>query len=117
MWSPAHGGKLPACALGALMRSLVVLSSPALGENLRFSEGIEGLGVEQLVSELSVEALNVAILPKTPRLGIPRSSHPPPGTTLERLWPPSSRPSVHRSRSVAWAQPVPICCVLHDDHR
>ena len=39
------------------------MPSPCLNEDLCFSKRVEDLGIEQLVSELAVEAFIVAILP------------------------------------------------------
>ena len=48
----------------------VVVAPPALDDDLRFSEAVEDLPVEQLVSEFGVEALAVAVLPRTARLDV-----------------------------------------------
>jgi hypothetical protein len=45
------------------MRALsVVVAAPGLDDDFRFGEAIEDLPVEQLVVELGVEALAVAVL-------------------------------------------------------
>jgi hypothetical protein len=41
-----------------------VIEPPRLDEDLRLPQGIEDLAVEQLVAELGVEALDVAVLPR-----------------------------------------------------
>ena len=46
----------------------VVLSLPVLDQDLGLLEGVEDLAVEQLVSKFAVEALAVAVLPRTPWL-------------------------------------------------
>ncbi len=47
---------------------LIVLLPPLLNQYLRFSQSIEYLTVEQLVSQLPIERFDVAVLPGTPRL-------------------------------------------------
>lgn len=50
------------------MRPLVVVEvTPALDDDLRFARILEPLAVEALVSQLAVEALDVAVLPRTAR--------------------------------------------------
>jgi hypothetical protein len=46
----------------------VVRSPPALDEHLRFEQRVEDFSIEQLVTKLAVEALDVAILPGRCRL-------------------------------------------------
>ena len=53
------------------MRSLsVVVDPPGFDQNLRLSEGEEDLAIEQLVAELAVEALAVAVFPRTAGLDV-----------------------------------------------
>ena len=49
---------------------LVVFTTKHLDHDLRLLERVEDLAVEQLVSELAVEALDVAVLPGTARLDV-----------------------------------------------
>ena len=46
------------------------MAAPALDDNLRLSEAVEDLPVQQLVAELGIEALTVTVLPGGPRLDI-----------------------------------------------
>ena len=55
----------------------VVVPSPLLDQVRRFFQGIEDLHVQQLVSELAVEAFAVAILPWTARLDEQRADIQP----------------------------------------
>ena len=51
------------------MRALrVVLTAPAFDEDLGFLQRIEEFPVQQLIPQLSVKGLHVAILPRTPWL-------------------------------------------------
>jgi hypothetical protein len=43
---------------------LVVMSPPLFDQDLRLSEAIKDLSVEQLIAEPSIEALAVAVLPR-----------------------------------------------------
>lgn len=53
------------------MRALrVVVLTPALDHDLRLSQAVEDLAVEQLVSQLRVEALTVTVLPRRTRLDV-----------------------------------------------
>lgn len=46
------------------MRALgVVVAAPSLDDDLRLGEAVKDLTVEQLIAELGVEALTVAVLP------------------------------------------------------
>ena len=55
----------------------VVMPSPSLDQDLGFSQRIEDLPVQELVSELPVERLHIPVLPRTPRLDEERlHSHP-----------------------------------------
>jgi hypothetical protein len=44
---------------------LVVLSAPALDEDLGLQQGVKALPVEALVAQLAVEGLHIAVLPRT----------------------------------------------------
>ncbi len=44
------------------------MHAPLLNQHLRLQEGIEHLGVQQLVAQLAVEAFHVAVLPRAARL-------------------------------------------------
>jgi len=46
------------------------MAAPALDDNLRLSEAVEDLPVQQLVAELGIEALTVTVLPGGPRLDV-----------------------------------------------
>jgi len=46
----------------------VVLPPPSLDQHLRLLEREEDLPVEQLIPQLAVEALHIAVLPRAPRL-------------------------------------------------
>lgn len=48
------------------------MSSPALDDDLGFSECVEHLAVEQLVTQLAVEAFAVAVLPRAAGLDVER---------------------------------------------
>ena len=48
----------------------VVVLAPAIDEDGCFSKCVEDFAVEELISELSIEALIVAVLPRTPRLDV-----------------------------------------------
>ena len=50
----------------------VIVSAPALDDDLSFSQRVEDLAVEQLVSQASIEAFNVAILPRAAGLDVSR---------------------------------------------
>ena len=51
----------------------VVVAAPSSDQDLRLSQRIENLAVEQLVAEPCVEAFDVAVLPRRSRLDIRRS--------------------------------------------
>lgn len=51
----------------------VVLSAPALGQDLDFLERVEDLAIEKLVSEPGVEGFDVSVLPGTAWLDEERS--------------------------------------------
>src|SRR5262252_4401488 len=48
----------------------IVMTPPAFDDDLSFSEGVEDLAIEQLIAKAGVEALDVAILPRTAGLDI-----------------------------------------------
>ncbi len=48
----------------------VVLDPEVLGQHLGFEERLEGLDVEQLVTQLAVEGLDERVLPWAPRLDV-----------------------------------------------
>jgi hypothetical protein len=48
----------------------VVVAPPALDDDLGLAQGVEDFTIEQLVAEASVEALDVAVLPRTARLDV-----------------------------------------------
>ncbi len=50
----------------------IVMAPPGFNEDLCLSERREDLNVQELVSELRVQALAVAILPRTARLDVER---------------------------------------------
>jgi hypothetical protein len=45
----------------------VVLDPPFFNQDLSLLQGVEDFAVEQLIPELSVEALNIAVFPGAPR--------------------------------------------------
>ena len=45
----------------------VVVTTPALDDDLRLAQGVEDLAIEQLVPEAGIEALDVAVLPGAAR--------------------------------------------------
>ena len=49
---------------------MIVVASPALDDDLGLAQSIEDLAVEQLIAKASVEALDVAVLPRTAPLDI-----------------------------------------------
>ena len=57
--------------------NLVVFPSPAFNQNLRLQQSVEDLEVQQFVSELSIETLDISILPGASRFDVKRpDSHP-----------------------------------------
>ena len=48
----------------------IVMTPPAFDDDLSFSEGVEDLAIEQLIAQAGVEALDVAIPPRTAALDI-----------------------------------------------
>ena len=50
----------------------VVVPAPAIDQHLRLSQAVEDLTVKQLVTQLAVEALDVAILSRAARLDVKR---------------------------------------------
>jgi hypothetical protein len=51
---------------------LVIFLTPTLYQDLGLLQGIEDLTVEQLIPQLSIKTLVVAILPGTPRFNLER---------------------------------------------
>jgi len=41
------------------------MTPPAFDDDLSFTEGVEDLAIEQLIAKAGVEALDVAVLPRT----------------------------------------------------
>ncbi len=64
---------------------LVVVPSPTLDKHICLLERVEDLSIQQLVSELSVEALVVAVLPRAPRLDEERFHIDPAEPLTDRL--------------------------------
>src|SRR5215470_11607026 len=48
----------------------IVMAPPAFDDDLSFLEGVEDLAIEQLITQASVEALDVAVLPRTAPLDV-----------------------------------------------
>ena len=48
----------------------IVMAPPAFDDDLSFSEGVEDLAIEQLIAKAGVEALDVAVLPRTASLDV-----------------------------------------------
>jgi hypothetical protein len=48
----------------------IVEAPPAFDDDAGFGEGVEDLAIEKLVAEAGVEALDVSILPRAPRLDV-----------------------------------------------
>src|SRR6476661_8844757 len=48
----------------------VVVASPALDDDLGLAQTVEDLAVEQLIAKAGVEALDVAVLPRTASLDV-----------------------------------------------
>jgi hypothetical protein len=48
----------------------IVEAPPALHDDAGFGEGVEDLAIEKLITEAGIEALDVAILPRAPRLDV-----------------------------------------------
>ncbi len=59
-------------AQGAVRPDGVVVDAPPFDEDLRLAEREEDLGVQQLVAEAGVEALDIAVLPRRSRLDVGR---------------------------------------------
>ena len=59
-------------AEGTMGSNLVVFPSPAFNQNLRLQQSVKDLEVQQLVSELSIETLDISILPGAPRFDVER---------------------------------------------
>ncbi len=47
---------------------MVVLQSPAFGQDLCFLKRVENLPIEQLITQLAIERLHVAIFPRAAQL-------------------------------------------------
>jgi hypothetical protein len=62
----------PPAAADRIRPDGVVGLLPTLDEHLGLEQGVERLPLQELVSELSVEALHVAVLPRRPRLDVQR---------------------------------------------
>src|ERR1039458_4936418 len=50
----------------------VVFHPPPLSQNLCLLQRVKNLAVQELISQLPVEALTVPVLPRTPRLDVQR---------------------------------------------
>ena len=50
----------------------IVVASPVLDQHLRLAERREDLAVQELISELRVQALAVAVLPRASRFDVER---------------------------------------------
>src|SRR5262249_7814647 len=48
----------------------IVMAPPAFDDDLSFVEGVEDLAIEQLIAQARVEALDVAVLPRTAPLDV-----------------------------------------------
>src|SRR5262245_15759653 len=48
----------------------IVIAPPAFDDDLSFVEGVEDLAIEQLIAQARVEALDVAVLPRTAPLDV-----------------------------------------------
>ena len=48
----------------------IVEAPPAFHDDAGFGEGVEDLAIEKLVAEAGVEALDISILPRAPRLDV-----------------------------------------------
>src|SRR5215208_3317809 len=62
-WHDHLGGRC-LVAEGCMGPDGIVMTAPALDDNLRLAERVEDLAVEQLVPEPGIEALDIAILPR-----------------------------------------------------
>ncbi len=80
----------------------VVLDAPRLGENLRFEEGGELLGVQQLAAHPAVEALDEGVLPRRSRARCRSWSYRPRGTS-----PAAPRPRARDHCPCAGARALP----------
>src|SRR5271170_5408590 len=58
----------------------VVFHAPPLGQNLCLLQRVKDLAVQELIAQLSVEALTIPVFPRTPRLDVqrPRAHFPQP---------------------------------------
>jgi hypothetical protein len=50
----------------------IVFPPPALYQDLGLLQGVENLPVEQLITQLSIEAFDVTVLPRTARFNVER---------------------------------------------
>ena len=50
-------------ALGAVWADVIVMPAPGFDDDLGFFEGVKDLSIEQLVSQTSVEAFVISVLP------------------------------------------------------
>ena len=53
-----------AVAQGAVGSDCVVVVPPAFDQDLRFTQRVEDLAVEQLIAESGIEALTIAVFPR-----------------------------------------------------
>ena len=50
----------------------VVVLTPTLDQHLRLQQRVEDLAIQKLITQLAVEGLHVAVLPRTTRLDVQR---------------------------------------------
>ena len=62
---------------GTVWPHVVILLPPPLGQDSCLQYRIEDLAVQELVPQLPVEALDIAVFPRTDRLDVPRSNIQP----------------------------------------
>src|SRR4051795_12404924 len=62
-WHEHLGGRC-LVAEGCMRPDGIVMTAPALDDDLRLAESVEDLAVEQLVPEPGIKALDIAILPR-----------------------------------------------------
>src|SRR3712207_2654118 len=72
-------------AQGGMRPDGVVVPAPGLEQDLRLLQAAEDLPVQQLVAELALEALAVAVLPGAPGLDEPGPDPEPPRPCSDRL--------------------------------
>lgn len=63
----------------------VVVPAPTLDDDLGFSRGVEDLAVELFVAQAGIEALHIAVLPRTARFDIRRLGAHSGDSFLKRL--------------------------------